>query len=60
MHGEKDGVVGKDIGEWTFSNLKCSDKVLKIYPNLYHEIFNEVTKDDVIGDLINWCNERVG
>ena len=59
MHGEKDGVVGKDIGEWTFANLKCKDKVLKIYPNLYHEIFNEVTKDDVIKDLINWCNERV-
>lgn len=59
MHGEKDGVVGKDIGEWTFINLKCNDKTLKIYPNLYHEIFNEVNKDEVINDLINWCNERV-
>jgi len=59
MHGEKDGVVSKDIGEWTFSNLRCNDKTLKIYPDLYHEIFNEVTKDRVIEDLINWCNERV-
>lgn len=59
MHGEKDGVVGKDIGEWTFANLKCEDKKLKIYPNLYHEIFNEVTKDEVIKDLIDWCNERM-
>lgn len=59
MHGEKDGVVGKEIGEWTFENLKCKDKTLKIYPELYHEIFNEITKDNVIKDLINWCNERV-
>ena len=59
MHGEKDGVVGKDIGEWTFANLKCNDKTIKIYPNLYHEIFNEVTKDEVIEDLINWCEERM-
>ena len=59
MHGEKDGVVGKDIGEWTFANLACEDKKLKIYPNLYHEIFNEVTKDEVIKDLIEWSNERV-
>ena len=59
MHGEKDGVVGKDIGEWTFANLKCEDKKIKIYPNLYHEIFNEITKDEVIKDLIDWCNERV-
>ena len=60
MHGEKDGVVEKTIGEWTFANLRCNDKKLKIYPGLYHEIFNEVTKDDVIQDLIDWCNERVG
>lgn len=59
MHGEKDGVVGKDIGEWTYSNLDCKDKKIKIYPNLYHEIFNEVTKDEVIQDLINWCDERM-
>jgi alpha-beta hydrolase superfamily lysophospholipase len=59
MHGEKDGVVDKSIGEWTFKNLKCKDKKLKIYPNLYHEIFNEVNKDKVIQDLICWCDERM-
>lgn len=58
MHGEKDGVVSKSIGEWTFNNLRCKDKKIKVYPNLYHEIFNEVSKDDVIRDLINWINER--
>lgn len=59
MHGEKDGVVGKDIGEWTYANLKCLDKEIKIYSNLYHEIFNEVNKDEVIENLIHWCDERV-
>lgn len=59
MHGEKDGVVEKEIGEWTYSNLRCKDKELKIYTNLYHEIFNEVIKDRVIGDLLDWINERV-
>lgn len=59
MHGEKDGVVEKEIGDWTFANLKCKDKKIIIYPNLYHEIFNEITRDDVIRDLINWCDERV-
>ena len=59
MHGEKDGVVEKEISEWAFSKLRCKDKTLKIYPDLYHEIFNEKIKDDVIKDLINWCDERV-
>lgn len=59
MHGEKDGVVEKAVGEWTYANLRCKDKQLKIYTNLYHEIFNEVIKDKVIKDLLEWINERV-
>ena len=49
----------KETGQWTFDNLKCIDKQIKIYPNLYHEIFNEINKDEVIQDLLYWCNERV-
>ena len=60
MHGEKDGIVVKETGVWTYTNLMCKDKILKIYPSLYHEIFNEVKKDEVINDLLCWCNERVG
>jgi len=60
MHGEKDGIVVKETGVWTYNNLNVKDKMLKIYPNLYHEIFNEVKKDEVIKDLLDWCNERVG
>ena len=59
MHGEKDGVVSKSIGEWTYSNLVCEDKEIMIYPNLYHEIFNEFNKDKVIKDLLEWLEGRV-
>ncbi len=59
MHGKSDGIVESSTGEWTFNNLKCSDKKLIMYEGLYHEIFNEVSKDKVIGDLLDWCNERV-
>lgn len=59
LHGEKDGIVVKETGEWTFNNLVTKDKKLKIYPSLYHEIFNEINKEEVIKDAIDWCNERV-
>ncbi len=59
MHGEKDGIVVKETGIWTYDHLVCKDKELKIYPGLYHEIFNESKKDIVIEDLLNWCKERV-
>lgn len=60
MHGEKDGIVVKETGEWTYNNLKVEDKTLKMYPGLYHEIFNEVSRDEVILDLINWINNKIG
>lgn len=60
LHGEKDGIVVKSTGEWTYDNLVCNDKLLKIYPSLYHEIFNEYNKDEVIKDTLDWLKERVG
>ena len=59
MHGEKDGVVQVEASEWTYHNLKTEDKNIKIYLGLYHEIFNERTKEEVIENLLDWCNERV-
>jgi alpha-beta hydrolase superfamily lysophospholipase len=59
MHGKGDGIVDYTTAEWTFNNLSVEDKELKIYDGLYHEIFNEVKKDVVIEDLINWLNKRV-
>ena len=60
MHGESDGIVVYNTGKWTYDNLKIEDKTLKMYEGLYHEIFNEVKKDEVIEDLINWIDEKIG
>jgi alpha-beta hydrolase superfamily lysophospholipase len=27
------------------------------YPELYHEIFNEIERDQVIGDLVKWLGD---
>lgn len=58
MHGQEDGIVVVKTGEWTYLNLKVEDKTLKIYPGLYHEIFNETSKDEVIKDVVEWLNNR--
>ena len=59
MHGEKDGVVVVETGYWTYEHLKVEDKALKVYEGLYHEIFNEVRKEEVIQDLIDWLKKHV-
>lgn len=60
MHGEKDGIVVVDTSVWTYDNLQVEDKQLKVYPDMYHEIFNELNKNEVIEDLLNWLNLKIG
>ena len=60
MHGEDDGIVVVDTSVWTYEQLHVEDKHLKVYPKMCHEIFNEIEKDIVIQDLIDWVNTRIG
>ncbi|TFD62220.1 alpha/beta fold hydrolase [Cryobacterium suzukii] len=34
------------------------DVRLIVYPGGRHEVFNEINRDDVIGDLVDWLNDR--
>ena len=59
LHGEKDGLVSvKDTYEF-FAHAASKDKQMKIYGNLFHEIFNEYCKDEVIGDALGWIEKRI-
>ena len=58
LHGQDDKIVTEKSSEWFFGNISSTDKTRKLYPELYHEIFNEPQKDAVISDLISWLEER--
>jgi len=36
-----------------------SDVELKVYPGLYHEVFNEPERDQVLDDVVSWINARL-
>ena len=38
---------------------KRQDKTLKIYPGLYHEIFNEPERDQVLAEVLDWCEAQL-
>ena len=59
LHGEKDGLVSvKDTYDF-FAAAPSKDKQMKIYGGLFHEIFNEYCRDEVIGDTIHWIEKRI-
>jgi len=36
-----------------------SDVELKVYPGLYHEVFNEPERDQVLDDVVSWITKRL-
>ena len=59
LHGEKDGLVSvRDTYEF-FASASSADRQMKIYGNLFHEIFNEYCRDEVIGNVIGWIINRI-
>ncbi|RGY98062.1 alpha/beta hydrolase [Clostridium sp. AM58-1XD] len=59
LHGEKDGLVSVQDTYDFFAAAASKDKQMKIYGNLFHEIFNEYCRDEVIGDVIAWISRRI-
>ena len=58
LHGEKDGLVSVQDTFDFFQMTSSADREMKIYGGLFHEIFNEYCRDEVIGDAIAWILRR--
>ena len=40
-------------------HISSGDKMLKLYPGLYHEIFNEPERLEVLRDVLVWCEQKL-
>jgi acylglycerol lipase len=58
MHGTRDFVTDPNGSRHLYARASSTDKTLRLYPGLYHEIFNEPERAQVIGDLIAWIEQR--
>ncbi len=59
MHGEDDVLTSPDGSREFFAQAGSADKTLKIYPGLYHEIFNEPEKDAVLTEMTDWLEAHL-
>lgn len=59
MHGSKDAIAYPSGSEKFSSSVTC-DCTLKIWPDMYHELHNEIEKEDVFAYLIDWLREKTG
>ena len=59
LHGSEDTLAPPDSSRRLYEEASSTDKQRIVYPGMYHEIFNEVDRARVLGDLTDWIDARV-
>jgi alpha-beta hydrolase superfamily lysophospholipase len=59
LHGGSDVMASPEGSRFLHEHVGSQDKNLKIYPELYHEIFNEPERQAVFADLLQWCDGQL-
>src|ERR1035437_6518316 len=58
LQGTIDLLVDPGAARWVDGQVGSEDHTLRIYPGLYHEIFNEPEHDAVLDDVAAWLSEH--
>lgn len=59
QHGDQDSLAAPAGSQFLFDHVGSADKQLKLYPGLFHEIYNEPERDATIGDMIAWFDAHL-
>ena len=59
LSGTGDTIVNPEGSRLVDRLAGSSDKTLKEYDGLYHEVFNEPEKELVLGDLADWLKAHL-
>jgi len=56
LHGTEDRLVPANASRLVHDRASSLDKTLRLYDGLYHEVFNEPERDQVLADLTHWLD----
>jgi len=59
LHGESDTLAAVEGSQKFHNTISSADKTLHVYPNLYHEIFNEPEQQQVLEDMAQWLDRYI-
>jgi alpha-beta hydrolase superfamily lysophospholipase len=59
VHGSDDRLILVEGSRQLVAAVGSSDVELKVYPGLYHEVFNEPEQEQVLDDVVSWINARL-
>jgi alpha-beta hydrolase superfamily lysophospholipase len=59
VHGSDDRLIPLAGSRRLIGCVGSTDVELKVYPGLYHEVFNEPERDQVLDDVVSWIIKRM-
>lgn len=59
MHGEQDALAPPEGSRRLYEHASSVDKDRIVYEGMYHEIFNEVDRARVLGELTDWIDAHI-
>ncbi|HVU10228.1 MAG TPA: alpha/beta fold hydrolase, partial [Phototrophicaceae bacterium] len=58
LHGAQDRLVNPSGSQFAYDHVASSDKTLRLYPNMRHEIMNEIGKEAVLDEIVAWLDRH--
>jgi alpha-beta hydrolase superfamily lysophospholipase len=58
QHGRADTLVPLAATHDVYHQIRSHDRTVRIYDELYHEVYNEPERETVIADLLEWLETR--
>lgn len=59
IHSCIDSVISCDDSKFLFDNISSDDKEIILLSGLYHNLLDEIIKDDILLKISNWINDRI-
>lgn len=60
LHGTEDKATKPSGSQHFYEQAGSSDKTLKLYEGHYHDMLNDLGKEEVLGDIQNWIDAHIG
>lgn len=59
IHGTDDGLTNPKGSELLFQKASSTDKTLRIFPGGYHELINDLDREEVMKLIVTWIENRI-
>lgn len=59
LHGTADHATRPDGSEQFYREAGSSDKTLKLYEGHYHDLLNDLGREQVMADIVDWIDARL-